>query len=110
MQLPDLAFAAVDWSALPVEDHPGTEGTSRWRTDTRNGLRTRLVEYSKGYVADHWCDLGHVFLVLEGEVIVRLRDGREVTLGETQGFCVSDHGDAAHLVVSPKGARVFIVD
>jgi hypothetical protein len=110
MHLPELAFAAVDWSACPVEDHPGADGISRWQTHESNGLRTRLVEYSRGYVADHWCDLGHVFLVLEGEVVIRLRDDRQFTLKETQGFCASDHGDAAHLVLSPKGARVFIVD
>jgi hypothetical protein len=35
-----------------------------------------MVEYTPGYVADHWCQKGHVLLVLEGELETVLADGR----------------------------------
>ena len=110
MRLPEMAFTVFDWPSSPVEDHPGAEGASTWRQFQAGELRVRIVEYGAGYVADHWCERGHVLLVLSGGLVVRLRDERVFTLGEGQGFCVSDCGDAAHMVVSEMDCRVFIVD
>jgi quercetin dioxygenase-like cupin family protein len=72
-------------------------------------VRVRLVEYSLGYVADHWCERGHVVHVLEGELVTELRDGRTVTLGAGETYVVAD-GDGAHRSRAPAGARLFIVD
>jgi hypothetical protein len=68
-----------------------------------------MVDYSPGYIADRWCERGHVVLVLEGELVTQLRDGREVVLGCGQSYVVAD-GDGAHRSRSPKGTRLFIVD
>jgi len=68
-----------------------------------------MVDYSPGYVADHWCERGHVILVLQGELITELRDGRQFTLGPGMSYQVGD-GDGAHRSRSPQGARLFIVD
>ena len=43
-------------------------------------LRVRSIEYSPGYLADHWCDRGHILYVLEGELVSELKDGRTFTL------------------------------
>lgn len=43
-------------------------------------IRVRIVEYSPGYTADHWCNKGHVLLVLEGELYTELSDGSKVRL------------------------------
>ena len=51
-------------------------------------VRARVVEYSAGYVADHWCERGHVIYVLEGELINELRDGRSNVLTAGQGYVV----------------------
>ena len=110
MKLPLQPFAAIDWTALPAETHPGAQGTSTWRTAGAGGLRLRLVDYGAGYVADHWCDLGHVVFVVSGRMLINLRDGRELTLEAGAGFCVSDYGDAAHMVTTDIGCQAFIVD
>ena len=94
---------------LAPSQHPGDPGESRWQTFEAGDIRTRIVEYSPGYVADHWCERGHVVFVLEGELVTELRDGRSFTLGPGQGYVVSD-ADGAHRSVSPRGARLFIVD
>jgi hypothetical protein len=86
------------------------DGTSHLRTFTIGDLRVRLVKYTAGYLADHWCDLGHVLYVIEGQLDTELRDGRNFKLLPGMSYQVSDHGDAAHRSSTPTGAKLFIVD
>jgi hypothetical protein len=109
VKIENVPFQTTDWSTVPATLHPGAEGSASWRTMEVGNLRVRMVEYSAGYVADHWCERGHVVLVLEGELVTELRDGRRVVLGPSQSYQVAD-GDGAHRSVSPRGARLFIVD
>jgi hypothetical protein len=82
----------------------------------RSGARCALVtfvcvvEYTAGYAADHWCERGHILLVLEGELITELADGRKFRLTPGMSYQVSDSGDAAHRSMSESGAKLFIVD
>jgi hypothetical protein len=110
MRIPELPFTLTDWSKIPKEVHPGEIGHATWRTFSVGDLRVRLVEYSAGYLADHWCDRGHVLYVLEGELVTELRDGRRFTLGPAMSYQVSDHGDASHRSSTKGGAKLFIVD
>ena len=64
MKIPPLPFTVTDWSAVAPTVHPGETGEAIWRTFTIGDLRVRQVEYTPGYLADHWCDLGHVLYVL----------------------------------------------
>jgi hypothetical protein len=64
MKIPTLPFTVTDWSGVPSTVHLGETGQATWRTFTIGDLRVRLVEYSAGYMADHWCDLGHVLYVV----------------------------------------------
>ena len=75
---------------------PAKPGEAIWRTLDIGDLRVRMVEYTPGYLADHWCDRGHVLYVLEGELDTELRDGRTFKLTPGMSYQVSDHGDAAH--------------
>ena len=110
MKIPALPFTVTDWAAVPATVHPGVSGEARWRTFNIGDLRVRLVEYSPGYLADHWCDRGHVLYVLEGELLTELQDGRTFTLTPGMSYQVSDQGDAAHRSSTQAGARLFIVD
>lgn len=110
MQLPTMPFTHIDWARVPVTVHPGETGEAHWRTMTAGDLRVRIVEYTPGYLADHWCDRGHVLFVLEGELVTELRDGRTFTLTPGTSYQVSDHGDAAHRSSTATGAKLFIVD
>jgi quercetin dioxygenase-like cupin family protein len=80
MKLEGIPFQTIDWSAVEPTRHPGEAGVATWRTREAGNARVRMVEYSPGYITDHWCERGHVVLVLEGELITELRDGREVAL------------------------------
>ena len=110
MKIPALPFTVTDWSAVEPTRHPGETGEALWRTFTVGDLRVRMVEYSPGYLADHWCDRGHVLTVLEGALETELRDGRRFTLRPGMSYQVSDFGDAAHRSSTRDGARLFIVD
>jgi quercetin dioxygenase-like cupin family protein len=110
MKLPEQAFMTTDWSQVPVTEHPGETGKALWRTVEIGDIRIRMVEYSPGYLADHWCDRGHILLVLEGEMVSELKDGRRFTLTPGVSYQVSDFGDSPHRSVTETGAKLFIVD
>ena len=109
MRLSAVPFQTVDWSQLEPTVHPGDLGTATWRTREVGNVRVRMVEYSPGYVADHWCERGHVVHVLEGELVTELRDGRTFVLRPGETYLVAD-SDGAHRSRSVGGARLFIVD
>jgi hypothetical protein len=96
MEIPTLPFTLTEWSQVPTTVHPGETGQALWRTLNIGNVRIRMVEYTPGYLADHWCDRGHILYVLEGELDTTLRDGR--------------FGDAAHRSSTRTGAKLFIVD
>lgn len=109
MRMSDIPFDTTDWSTIDTTDHPGISGVARWRTRQCGDIRVRMVEYSPGYVADHWCEKGHVLLVLDGELRTELADGRTVVLTAGQSYQVADN-TLAHRSSAPTGARLFIVD
>jgi quercetin dioxygenase-like cupin family protein len=110
VKIPTLAYTSVHWDALPATEHAGETGTAIWRTLNNGDLRMRVVEYSAGYLADHWCDRGHVIYVIEGELESELKDGRRFVYGPGMGYTVSDYGDSPHRSSTVTGAKLFIVD
>lgn len=109
MQIADLPFGVTNWAEVAAEEYPGTTGVARWRTRQFGPVRVRMVEYSPGYLADHWCQKGHFLLVTAGELVTELADGRVFTLGPGMSYQVAD-GAEAHRSRSPDGATLFIVD
>jgi hypothetical protein len=109
MQIEDVRFMTTDWSAVPATEHAGETGTATWRTIEQGNIRVRMVEYSAGYLADHWCHRGHVLLVLDGELVTELQDGRSVTLTQGMSYQVAENAEP-HRSRTSKGARLFIVD
>ena len=110
MKIPALPFTITDWSQVPVTTHPGETGQALWRTLNIGDIRVRMVEYTPGYLADHWCDRGHILFVIEGELDTELKDGRTFRLTAGCSYQVSDFGDAAHRSSTQTGAKLFIVD
>jgi very-short-patch-repair endonuclease len=109
MHLRDIPFDAIDWASVPSTEHKGAAGVAHWRTRLLGDIRVRIVEYSAGYVADHWCDKGHIVLCLDGELHTQLKNGRTVVLKPGMSYHVSD-GTQAHRSSTTKGAKLFIVD
>lgn len=109
MRIDNLPFGTTDWSAIAPTRHPGEQGEAIWRTRQFGDIRVRMVDYSPGYLADHWCSKGHILFVLDGELHTELDDGRQFVLTAGTSYQVADQAEA-HRSSSPTGARLFIVD
>ena len=109
MEISKVPFGTTDWAAVEPTMHPGVTGTATWRTREFNGIRVRMVEYSPGYLADHWCNKGHILLCLEGELHTELADGRTFVLTAGASYQVADNAEA-HRSRTVDGVRLFIVD
>ncbi|MEO6115362.1 MAG: DHCW motif cupin fold protein [Pseudolysinimonas sp.] len=109
MQLPDAPFGRVDWSQVEAVEHNGERGVALWRTQTLGTTRIRMVEYSPGYLADHWCTKGHVLLCLTGLLSTELGDGRLIELAPGDSYQVGDDSEP-HRSSTTTGATLFIVD
>lgn len=109
MELKGIPFEITEWSQEPPTEHRGETGVALWRTRHFGHIRVRMVEYSAGYLADHWCEKGHIVLCVAGELHTELADGRVYTLRPGMSYQVADGGDA-HRSRSAMGATLFIVD
>ena len=109
MIIQDVPFCTVEWDKVTPTKHPGLTGEAYWRTFEMGNIRVRMVEYTPGYLADHWCKRGHVLLVLEGELVTELDDGRKFVLTPDTSYQVEEDGNP-HRSYTEKGAKLFIVD
>jgi hypothetical protein len=60
MRMTGIPFGVTDWSQVEATEHRGESGVAYWRTRNFGDLRVRMVEYTPGYLADHWCVKGHI--------------------------------------------------
>jgi len=109
VKLENIPFETVDWQTIVGVDHPGETGKAVWRTRQFGDIRVRMVEYSAGYRADHWCGKGHLLLCYRGELHTELKDGRVIVLRAGMAYYVADDTQA-HLSSTPLGATLYIVD
>ena len=105
----NINFQIIDWSAIASSVHPGETGEAFWQTVQFSGLRIRIVEYSAGYLADHWCQKGHIVHCLEGEFVSELQNGGAFTLTKGMTYVVSDEL-SSHRSISKDGVKLLIVD
>lgn len=109
MYIENIPFGITNWSAVDKTEHSGDQGIAYWQTQNFGSIRVRMVEYSAGYIADHWCSKGHILLCLDGELSTELDDGRIFTLKAGMSYQVADHAEA-HRSSTLSGAKLFIVD
>lgn len=109
MEINDVTFGTTKWSDVPRTEHKGDTGLAYWQTQQFGDIRVRMVEYSAGYLADHWCSKGHILLCLEGELHTELEDGREFSLTAGMSYQVADNAEP-HRSSTKLGAKLFIVD
>lgn len=109
MNSKNIPFTPIDWSAIPKTEHLGESGTAFWQTIQFNGLRLRIVEYTNGYIADHWCQKGHIVHCLEGEFESELQNGEKIKLSKGMTYIVSDDL-SSHRSISENGVKLLIID
>ncbi len=109
MKNKNIPFQTIDWTKVPKTEHKGETGVAYWQTKQFEGLRIRIVEYSKGYIADHWCEKGHIVQCLEGEFVSEMKDGEKFILTEGMTYVVSDEL-SSHRSVTENGVKLLIID
>jgi hypothetical protein len=109
VNLPSICYQAIDWESISPVEHKGETGVSYWRTLQLPGLRIRIVEYSPGYLADHWCQKGHIVHCLKGEFANELEGGDTTIMRQGMTYVVSD-GASSHRSRTDQGATLLIVD
>ena len=105
----NIPFQTIDWTSIPKTEHKGEKGTSFWQTAQFHGLRIRIVEYSKDYIADHWCQKGHVVHCLDGEFVSEIKNGGKFLLTKGMTYIVSDEL-SSHRSISENGVKLLIID
>jgi len=105
----NIPFQTINWELVPKTEHKGESGVAYWRTIQLGGLRIRMVEYSKGYMADHWCKKGHIVHCLEGEFVSELQDGEKFRLTTDMTYVVSDDL-SSHRSITKDGVKLMIID
>jgi len=109
MNITEIPFGTTDWSGVAPVEYKGETGMAYWRTQHFGAIRVRMLEYTPGYQADHWCVKGHILLCLEGELHTELEDGRTFVLKPGMSYQVSDNAEA-HRSFTAVGAKLFVVD
>jgi hypothetical protein len=109
MKMLNIPFGITNWLEIDKTEHTGEKGVAFWRTKEFNDIRVRMVEYSPGYLADHWCSKGHILLCLEGELHTELSDGRKFILTPGLSYQVADNTEP-HRSYTSTGVKLFIVD
>jgi hypothetical protein len=104
-----IPFQVIDWTSIPKTEYKGTKGLASWQTLQLQGLRIRIVEYSPGYLADHWCQKGHIVHCLEGEFVSELKDGKKFPIKKGMTYIVSDEA-SSHRSSTKNGVTLLIID
>jgi quercetin dioxygenase-like cupin family protein len=104
-----IPFQTINWDNVPVTNHKGETGMAFWQTLQYPGLRIRMVTYSKGYLADHWCSKGHIVHCLQGTLISELQTGETFTLAPCMTYVVSDEL-SSHCSVTTEEVKLLIID
>ena len=110
MNSANIPFQNIDWSKVSKTEHKGETGTSFWQTKQYEGLRVRIVEYSPNYIADHWCQKGHILHCLEGHLTTEFEDGSSSFLKKGETYIVSDELSSHRSVTDETGATLLIID
>ena len=109
MQINDIPFGTIDWASVARTEHQGETGFAYWQTHKFGPIRVRILEYSPGYLADHWCVKGHILFCLQGELHTELKDGRTFVLKPGMSYQVADEAEP-HRSSTAIGAKLFVVD
>jgi quercetin dioxygenase-like cupin family protein len=104
-----ISFQIIDWKRLPKAIKQGETGKSFSQVIEYPGLRIRIVEYSAGYLADHWCQKGHIVYCIEGEVINEQENGDRFILKQGMSYIVTDDM-SSHRSRTENKVKLLIVD
>ena len=105
----NISFKVINWNTVEKTEHKGLQGLSIAQSQQFPGLKLRIVSYSPGYLADHWCTKGHIVHCLEGEFVTEHENGQAYTLKAGMTYIVSDDL-SSHRSKTTTGVKLLIID
>jgi mannose-6-phosphate isomerase class I len=105
----NIPFTLIDWNMVDASAQAGLQGTVKSQSVHFPGLRIRIVQYDQGYLADHWCQKGHIVHCLEGEVVSEQENGEKFLLKKGMTYIVSDNM-SSHRSRAEQKVILLIVD
>ena len=84
-------------------------GATFWQTRQYPGLRMRIITYTPGYLADHWCQKGHIIHCIAGDFVSELESGEMFSLKSGMTYIVSDNL-SSHRSFSKNGVKLLVID
>ena len=100
---------SFDWNDVSIEKNNAETGFAINRTKSAGNITVRYIEYSSNYIADHWCEKGHIVFVISGELMIEHINGESHHLKKGMTFIIGDN-TLEHKAKSEVGAKVLIVD
>lgn len=109
MNIENFLPLSFDWKNIPGEKINGENGFAMIKTQTLGSIKIRYVEYSTNYIADHWCDKGHIVYIIQGELMIEHKDNSIHSLISGMSYLIGDN-TLSHKVKSTTGAKILIID
>ena len=109
MIIENLNPHSLDWTQIPIEKILGERGVALVKIQQVGNIKFRMVEYSKAYAADHWCEKGHIVHILFGELIIEYKDRPAHTIKQDTTYVIGNN-TTVHKVRSDDGATALIID
>lgn len=75
MEISILKNQKIDWALIESEKIEGETGFILSQTKDFGAFKIRKLSFSKNYIADHWCEKGHIIEVKKGILIIEYHDG-----------------------------------
>lgn len=108
-KMSSIPFQVIDWNTIEKTEKKGLEGFTTAQSMPFQGLKMRIVTYSPGYLADHWCTKGHIVHCLEGEFVTEHENGPSYILKQGMTYIVSDEL-SSHRSRTDNGVKLLIID
>jgi mannose-6-phosphate isomerase class I len=105
----NIPFTLINWDFIEKASKHGETGFVLTQGLQLTGLQIRTVEYTAGYLADHWCQKGHIVHCLEGEFVTEHENGESCTLKKGMTYVVSDKL-SSHRSKTENGVKLLIID
>ncbi len=104
-----IPYQAIDWGVVPRTEHKGETGHVILADGRVRRAQDPYRRVFPGYLADHWCQKGHIVHCLEGEFVNEQENGERTVMTKGMSYVVSD-GASSHRSRTEHGATLLIVD
>jgi len=109
MILENINTQLIDWESTAPIETKGKTGVNTAHEFSSGGYKIRLLVYSSNYESDHWCEKGHIIHCIEGSMMLKIKDRKDIYLSAGKSLLLGE-GDHHMAVTGDVSAKIFIID